>query len=86
MTDIDIQSPDAPSLSDLLDRVAEGEEIVLLRDGKRAARLTRESLDLAPQPQGARKLGQWKGQIWISDDFDDDLPEEIAAAFRGEKP
>lgn len=32
-----------------------------------------------------RKLGvgQWKGQIWVADDFDD-LPEDILALFTGE--
>jgi hypothetical protein len=28
-------------------------------------------IELGPPP---RKLGQLKGQIWISDDFDDQLP------------
>jgi hypothetical protein len=30
-----------------------------------------------------RTPGGLEGQIWIADDFDE-LPEEIAAAFRGE--
>lgn len=32
---------------------------------------------LRPEP------GIWKGRVWMADDFDE-LPEEIAAAFRGE--
>jgi|APTNR8051073442_1049403.scaffolds.fasta_scaffold00402_32 antitoxin (DNA-binding transcriptional repressor) of toxin-antitoxin stability system len=31
----------------------------------------------------ARQPGGWEGRVWIADDFDE-LPEEVAAAFRGE--
>jgi hypothetical protein len=27
-----------------------------------------------------------KGKLWIAEDFDEPLPEEILAAFRGERP
>ena len=33
-----------------------------------------------------RQPGLLKGKIWIADDFDEPLPEEIVAAFRGERP
>ena len=56
-----------------------GEEIVIARAGKPAARLV--PLDRRPQP---RKLGVWRGQVVIHDDFDD-LPDELASAFRGER-
>ena len=49
--------------------------------GKPIARL----LPLGPRRQ-PRKPGYLKGKIWIADDFDDPLPEEIMAAFRGERP
>jgi hypothetical protein len=35
------------------------------------------------KPKVPRLLGGWEGRVWIADDFDE-LPEDIAAAFRGE--
>ena len=68
-------------LSRLVERAAEGEEIVIARAGRPVARLVayRESV-------GKRVPGRWKGRIVIHDDFDDPLPDEIAAPFRGEGP
>jgi prevent-host-death family protein len=65
--------------SQLLDRVERGEEIVIGRAGKPVARLI-----LYREPTGPRRLGACAGQIWIADDFDD-LPDELAAALRGER-
>jgi prevent-host-death family protein len=67
-------------LSQLLDRAAAGEEIIIARAGRPVARL----VALADSP-GQRVPGRWCGQVSISDDFDD-LPPEIEAAFRGERP
>ena len=64
-------------LSRLLDRVQGGEEILIARNGKPVARL----VPVSSQP---RKPGRLKGRIRIGPDFDDPLPESIAAAFRGE--
>jgi prevent-host-death family protein len=68
-------------LSRLLEEVAAGEEIVIAKAGKPVARL----LPYAPKRE-PREPDLLKGQIWIADDFDDPLPEEIMAAFRGECP
>ncbi|MGH2445982.1 MAG: type II toxin-antitoxin system Phd/YefM family antitoxin [Candidatus Limnocylindria bacterium] len=68
-------------LSRLVDRAAGGEEIVIARAGRPVARL-----GPLPVARGPRKPGMWKGKGFIRDDFDDPLPEEIAAAFRGERP
>ena len=67
-------------LSRLLERVAAGEEIVIARAGKPVARLA----PLKPERQ-PRQPGALAGKIWIADDFDEPLPETIAAVFRGEK-
>jgi prevent-host-death family protein len=64
-------------LSRLLDRVAQGEEIVIAKSGKPVARLVR----LNTEP---RRPGRLKGRIHIAPDFDEPLPEEILAAFRGD--
>lgn len=56
-------------LSRLLERVEHGEEIVIARAGKPVARLV--PIEAAA---GKRPLGLYKGQIWMSDDFDEPLP------------
>lgn len=66
-------------LSRLLEQVAAGEEIVIAKAGKPIAKLVPYHETLAP-----RTLGGWEGRVWMADDFDE-LPEEIAAAFRGER-
>jgi prevent-host-death family protein len=68
-------------LSRLVNEVAAGEEIVIARAGKPVARL----LPYAPRRE-PRQPDLLKGQIWIAEDFDEPLPEEIMAAFRGECP
>lgn len=68
-------------LSQLLDRAAAGEEIVIARAGRPIARL----VPLAGPPARRRSPGGWRGKVRISDDFDA-LPAEIDAAFRGERP
>lgn len=66
-------------LSRLLERVANGEEVVIARSGRPVARLV-------PFERSPRKPGRLKGKVRIGPDFDAPLPEEIAAAFRGDKP
>ena len=67
-------------LSKLVERAASGEEIVIAKAGKPVARLT------AVQPEKKQRPapGILKGKIWIADDFDDPLPEEILKAFEGD--
>jgi len=62
-------------LSRLVDRAEAGEEIVIARAGRPAARL------VAARPRGERPLGTFRGRIAIGDDFDDPLPPDIADAF-----
>lgn len=65
-------------LSRLLQRAAEGEEIIIARAGVPVARLVPFSALRSPRQPGALK-----GQIWMADDFDD-LPDELLRAFEGE--
>ena len=67
-------------LSQLVERAAAGEEIVIAKAGRPRARLV--PLQVRNEP---RKPGFWKGKIWISEDFDDPLPEDIQRAFEGEE-
>lgn len=66
-------------LSRLAERAANGEEIVIARGGRPLAKLG--PLD---SPHNPRKLGLWKGKVWISADFDAPLPVEIQRHFEGE--
>jgi prevent-host-death family protein len=51
-------------LSKLVERAEGGEEIVISRAGKPAAKLVP-----VPKKLGKRKLGGWEGKVWISSDF-----------------
>lgn len=65
-------------LSRLLAEVEAGEEIIIARSGKPVARLI--SAKSSTQP---RKPGVLKGQIWMSEDFDAPLPDDLLEAFEG---
>jgi antitoxin (DNA-binding transcriptional repressor) of toxin-antitoxin stability system len=69
------------ALARLVEDVAGGEEIVLAIAGKPVARL----VPFEPRRK-PRTPGLLKGRIWIAEDFDEPLPEDIMAAFRGERP
>jgi prevent-host-death family protein len=63
-------------LSKLVERVERGEDVIIARAGKPVARLT----GLKPEKKPIR-YGGLKGKIWIADDFDDPLPEDVLAEF-----
>lgn len=65
-------------LSRLLQRAANGEEIVIAKAGQPLAKLVPYHADKQP-----RHPGIWRGKVKIADDFDT-LPKEVDAAFRGE--
>ena len=67
-------------LSDLIDRAAAGEEIIIARAGKPVVRLIAYQETTPPK----RTPGAWKGKVKMGRDFDR-LPESIAAAFRGDR-
>jgi prevent-host-death family protein len=56
-------------LSSLIERVAEGEEIVIRRGREPVAKLIRYEA-----PPVRRQLGMLRGKIWMSEDFDE--PDE----------
>jgi prevent-host-death family protein len=66
-------------LSRLIDRAMAGEDVVISRAGTPVVRL----VPVAARP-ARRTPGSARGQITIQPDFDD-LPEDVAAAFRGER-
>ena len=65
--------------SQLLQRVEAGEEITIARAGKPVARL----IAIEPEKKGVRPLGFAKGEIWVADDFDAPLPDDLLKAFYG---
>jgi prevent-host-death family protein len=68
-------------LSRLLQRVAEGEEVTIARAGVPVARLV-----AVEKKKSVRPLGFAREEIWIADDFDAPLPDDLLAAFYGEEP
>ncbi len=65
-------------LSQLVDKAASGEDVVVSRNGKPLVRIT--------QLEGVRrpiKFGVLKGKVRIAPDFDAPLPDEVLAGFEG---
>ncbi len=65
-------------LSQLVDKAASGEDVVVCRNGKPLVRITR--LD---RPKRRIKFGLLKGKLTIPADFDAPLPDEVLAGFEG---
>lgn len=65
-------------LSRLLQRVAQGEEIIIAHSGKPVAKLV-SLLDTIKMP---RQLGLDRGKIRLAEDFDQ-LPEDVLKDFEG---
>ena len=63
-------------LSRLLERVRQGEEVVIARAGIPVARL----VPVAPAPQ-PRTPGSAKGLVVVRPDFDAPLPEDVLRGF-----
>jgi len=63
-------------LAQLLERVRQGEEIIIAEAGRPVARLV-----LIDRPIAPRVPGSAAGQVVIADDFDAPLPESILGDF-----
>lgn len=66
-------------LSELVQRAARGEEIVIARNGEPQARI------VALAPRRIRVPGKGAGKWTIADDFDAPLPAEVLSAFEGRR-
>lgn len=64
-------------LSRLAARAADGEEIVIARNGAPIAKL------VAVEPRHPRRFGLWRGRVRVAGDFDNPLPAEIQGYFEG---
>ena len=67
-------------LSKLVERAESGEEIVIARAGKPAAKLVPLT-----KARGRRRLGLLDGRFLIPDDFNAPLPDSVIRAFEGRK-
>jgi prevent-host-death family protein len=67
------------SLPELIERAANGEEIILARAGKPRARL----VPLGPDPKHLRVPGKGKGRFRVKRGFDAPLPEDVLELFEG---
>ena len=65
-------------LSQLVDKAASGEDVVISRNGRPLARITR-----LEEPKRRIKFGVLKGKIRIGHDFDTPLPDDDLAGFEG---
>ena len=59
-------------LPELLTLALEGNEVIIAENGKPLVRL----VPISP-PKKKRVAGLNRGQIWVSEDFDDPLPDEF---------
>ncbi len=67
-------------LSELLERVENGEEIVIARAGRPIAKLS----GYVPPPLQPRKLGTMRNKVWVADDaFDPATDAQVAGLFSG---
>ena len=66
-------------LSALVDQAAAGAEIIIAKNGKPMAKL------VPIKQRVLRKPGKHKGKIWMSDDFDAPLPQDIIDSFYNSK-
>lgn len=65
-------------LSQLVDKAASGEDVVVSRNGKPLVRITRLAA-----PKRPIKYGVLRGRIKVAKDFDAPLPTEVLARFEG---
>lgn len=63
-------------LSRLLKRVLLGEEIIIAKKGEPMAKLVP-----LKKKGGERVLGLFKGRIYVSDDIEEPLPDEVVEEF-----
>ena len=67
------------TLSQLVQRAAAGETVLIGPNGHAVAKLTRLDEPAAPK----RRLGLLKGKLVVPEDFDAPLPDHVFADFEG---
>ncbi len=69
------------SLSKLIEKALHGEEVIIGKAGKPVVKIVPYDIDTSPRQLG---VGNWRGQLWIADDFDE-LPDDVLRQFTGEE-
>jgi prevent-host-death family protein len=64
-------------LTELVSLAKRGEEVTITEQDKPVARLV-----ALTAPQGIRVSGLNRGEIWVSEDFDEPLPDEFWSGVR----
>jgi prevent-host-death family protein len=67
-------------LSQLVDRAAQGEEIIIAKAGKPKAKLVP-----LEEPERPREPANLLGVTFVADDFDDALPPDMLSAFESQE-
>jgi len=66
------------TLSRLVDEAGAGEEIIIAKAGEPKVKLVPVKI------KAKRRVGgQWKGKVWMADDFDGPLPDDMIDAIEG---
>jgi prevent-host-death family protein len=65
--------------SDMLDRIAIGEEVIITDKGEPVAKLVR--VPATTKKPRKFQFGSAKGEITVPDDFNDPLPKEVEDLF-----
>jgi prevent-host-death family protein len=65
-------------LSQLVDKAASGEDIVVCRNGKPLVRITQ-----LQAPKRRIRFGVLKGRLTVPEDFDAPLPSDVLVSFEG---
>ncbi|CAN5770138.1 hypothetical protein BH23DEI1_BH23DEI1_21910 [soil metagenome] len=68
------------TLSKLVERAMQGEEVIIGKAGKPVAKLVPFEHDTSPRDL---EQGIWEGKVWLADDFDE-LPAGVKVAFEGD--
>lgn len=68
-------------LSQLVDKAAGGEDVVVSRNGKPLVRITQ-----LVEPKRAVRFGLLKGRVKVAPDFNAPLPADVLAGFEGTAP
>jgi prevent-host-death family protein len=72
-----VSLPEATAnIAQLLDRVIQGEEIIISQGGQPIAHISPANRDRSP-----RVPGQYAGRLTIPDNFNDPLPDDILDSF-----
>ncbi len=78
METVNIYDEAKTRLPQLVDKAAAGEDVVVSRNGKPLARITR-----LETPKRRVRLGLLKGKLTVPEDFDAPLPADVVADFEG---